>query len=91
VYTTTGCPSKSINKRKHSDLTVGQRRFSNAERLIKAKRHYDPENVFRSAIPLPVALTSLTSKSNPALISSARRMAAKIHSSRLPNAPPQEA
>jgi hypothetical protein len=25
----------------------------NAERLIKAKRHYDPDNVF-SAIPLPV-------------------------------------
>jgi Berberine and berberine like len=26
----------------------------NAERLIKAKRHYDPDNVFCSAIPLPV-------------------------------------
>jgi FAD/FMN-containing dehydrogenase len=26
----------------------------NAERLIKAKRHYDPDDVFRSAIPLPV-------------------------------------
>ncbi|HEX2351669.1 MAG TPA: BBE domain-containing protein [Xanthobacteraceae bacterium] len=26
----------------------------NAEALIKAKRHYDPDNVFRSAIPLPV-------------------------------------
>jgi FAD/FMN-containing dehydrogenase len=25
----------------------------NAERLIKAKRHYDPDNVFSSAIPLP--------------------------------------
>ena len=25
----------------------------NAERLIKAKRHYDPDNVFRSTIPLP--------------------------------------
>jgi FAD/FMN-containing dehydrogenase len=26
----------------------------NAERLIRAKRHYDPDNVFCSAIPLPV-------------------------------------
>jgi hypothetical protein len=25
----------------------------NAERLIRAKRHYDPDNVFRSTIPLP--------------------------------------
>jgi len=29
----------------------------NVERLIQAKRHYDPDNVFRSAIPLP-ALTN---------------------------------
>ena len=26
----------------------------NGERLVKAKRHYDPDNVFCSAIPLPV-------------------------------------
>jgi FAD/FMN-containing dehydrogenase len=26
----------------------------NAERLLQAKRHYDPDNVFSSAIPLPV-------------------------------------
>jgi hypothetical protein len=27
----------------------------NAERLVKAKRHYDPDNVFSAAIPLPVS------------------------------------
>jgi FAD/FMN-containing dehydrogenase len=27
----------------------------NAARLIRAKRHYDPENIFHSAIPLPVS------------------------------------
>jgi FAD/FMN-containing dehydrogenase len=26
----------------------------NAERLLRAKRIYDPDNVFRSAIPLPI-------------------------------------
>ena len=31
----------------------------NAERLIKAKQHYDPDNVFRSAIPLPVSRPDL--------------------------------
>jgi hypothetical protein len=30
----------------------------NAERLVKAKRYYDPDNVFRSAIPLPVGAPS---------------------------------
>ena len=30
----------------------------NAERLVKAKRHYDPDNVFCSAIPLPVGAPS---------------------------------
>jgi len=27
----------------------------NARRLIRAKRHYDPDNIFQSAIPLPVS------------------------------------
>src|SRR6516225_3955506 len=31
----------------------------NAERLIRAKRHYDPDNVFRSAIPLPVSQSTM--------------------------------
>jgi len=26
----------------------------NAERLVRAKRRYDPDNLFRSAIPLPI-------------------------------------
>jgi FAD/FMN-containing dehydrogenase len=26
----------------------------NSERLLRAKRLYDPDNVFRSAIPLPI-------------------------------------
>jgi hypothetical protein len=30
----------------------------NAERLIKAKLIYDPDNIFSSAIPLPVAIGS---------------------------------
>ena len=38
-----------------SDVERAAKSFGrNAERLIKAKRHYDPDNVFRSAIPLPV-------------------------------------
>ena len=31
----------------------------NTERLIKAKRQYDPDNLFRSAIPLPVSQDSM--------------------------------
>jgi FAD binding domain/Berberine and berberine like len=30
----------------------------NAERLVTAKRYYDPDNIFRSAIPLPVGALS---------------------------------
>ena len=31
----------------------------NAGRLIRAKRHYDPDNVFCSAIPLPVSQSTM--------------------------------
>jgi FAD/FMN-containing dehydrogenase len=34
----------------------------NAARLVAAKRHYDPDNLFRSAIPLPVEAPSACSK-----------------------------
>jgi FAD/FMN-containing dehydrogenase len=42
-----------------SDVERATKSFGrNAERLIKAKRLYDPDNVFRSAIPLPVDRSS---------------------------------
>ncbi|MEH2487528.1 BBE domain-containing protein [Bradyrhizobium sp. AZCC 2230] len=41
--------------RKHARGKFG----GNAEHLIKAKRRYDPDNVFRSASSLPVPATDL--------------------------------
>ncbi|WP_029582806.1 FAD-binding oxidoreductase [Bradyrhizobium sp. URHD0069] len=34
----------------------------NVDRLIKAKRHYDPDNVFGSAIPLPASMRTLAAE-----------------------------
>jgi len=48
-------PGGYPNMLARSDAERATKSFGrNAERLIKAKRHYDPDNVFRSAIPLPV-------------------------------------
>jgi hypothetical protein len=37
----------------------------NAERLVRAKRHYDPSNVFSSAIPLPHLREEITAGDRP--------------------------
>jgi len=52
-------PGGYPNMLARSDAERATKSFGrNAERLIKAKRHYDPDNVFRSAIPLPVGRSS---------------------------------
>jgi Berberine and berberine like len=52
-------PGGYPNMLARSDVERATKSFGrNAERLIKAKRHYDPDNVFRSAIPLPVGQSS---------------------------------
>jgi FAD/FMN-containing dehydrogenase len=52
-------PGGYLNMLTGSDVERATKSFGrNAERLIKAKRHYDPDNVFRSAIPLPVDRSS---------------------------------
>ena len=52
-------PGGYPNMLARSDADPATKSFGcNAERLIKAKRHYDPDNVFRSGIPLPVGRNS---------------------------------
>jgi Berberine and berberine like len=52
-------PGGYPNMLARSDAERATKSFGrNAERLIRAKRHYDPDNVFRSAIPLPVGRSS---------------------------------
>ena len=46
-----------VQAKSHGPIDVGRATKSfgrTAERLIKAKRRYDPDNVFRPAIPVPV-------------------------------------
>jgi hypothetical protein len=55
-----------------SDTDRARKSFGgNAERLIKAKRTYDPDNIFSSAIPLPVAEPRGGEKLNPDLAGNA--------------------
>jgi hypothetical protein len=54
-----GLPGGYPNLLPKGDTDRARRSFGdNAERLIKAKRTYDPDNIFSSAIPLPVARDS---------------------------------
>jgi FAD/FMN-containing dehydrogenase len=55
AFSAVALPGGYPNMLAGTDIERATRSFGrNAERLIKAKRHYDPDNVFCSAIPLPV-------------------------------------
>src|SRR5262249_16340471 len=51
----TALPGGYPNLLARNDVDRAGKSFGrNAERLIKAKRHYEPDNVFCPAIPLPL-------------------------------------
>jgi hypothetical protein len=55
AFDATALPGGYPNMLAEGDVDRATKSYSrNAERLIKAKQHYDPDNVFRSTIPLPV-------------------------------------
>jgi FAD/FMN-containing dehydrogenase len=54
-FDATMLPSGYPNLLPKGDVTRAAKSYGdNAERLLKVKKHYDPDNIFSSAIPLPV-------------------------------------
>jgi hypothetical protein len=55
AFNSTALPGGYPNLLPRGDAHRAAQSFAgNADRLISAKRHYDPENLFRSTIPLPM-------------------------------------
>ena len=52
-FEATALPGAYPNFLAPGDDRAAQSYGANAARLVAAKRHYDPDNLFRSAIPLP--------------------------------------
>jgi hypothetical protein len=54
AFNAVALPGGYPNLLPRGDVDRAANSYSNAERLIEAKRHYDPDRIFSSAIPLPV-------------------------------------